>query len=143
MTEEQAQVFFDRIDLLTSTHLANWGKMNVHQMVCHCTDLIRLATGGLKAHEYGKVDPAEMIALAKARKPVPTPKGLDQVKGEGTAPCEFEADKKLLKSFISSFVGKSEEYVFFDHPYFGKLSKKEWSDLIVYHLNHHLKQFNV
>ncbi|MCA0390144.1 MAG: DUF1569 domain-containing protein [Bacteroidetes bacterium] len=28
-----------------------------------------------------------------------------------------------------------------EHPYFGNLSKKQWSRLAYIHINHHLKQF--
>ncbi|HMB63798.1 MAG TPA: hypothetical protein VKN36_12040, partial [Eudoraea sp.] len=95
MTEEQITRFFKRIDQLTPEQQPLFGKMNVNQMVCHCTDQIRLALGTLLADEYGAVDPAEIISLARSNKTVPTAKGLGQVEGGGTPPTVLDNDIKI------------------------------------------------
>lgn len=112
-------------------------------MVCHCTDQIRLALGTLEAEEYGKLSPKEVFALSNAGKTVPTPKGLDQVKGEGTKPTIFDNDVKILKEHIIGFTKLGDNFDFNEHPYFGQLSIKKWGSLTIYHLDHHLKQFGV
>ena len=35
--------FLTRIDSLTPIHKSKYGKMNVNQMVCHCTDFYHTA----------------------------------------------------------------------------------------------------
>ena len=43
--------FLDRIRQLTPNTKAKYGQMNVHQMVCHCTDFYRFVLGLLKLEE--------------------------------------------------------------------------------------------
>lgn len=94
-------------------------------MVCHCTDQIRLALGTLEAQEYGKLAPKEVFALSNAGKTVPTPKGLDQVNGEGTKPTTFDKDVKILKEHITGFSKLDDSFDFKQHPYFGQLNLKK------------------
>lgn len=143
MTEEQRTSFYQRIDSLSPEQKAHFGKMNVSQMVCHCTDQLRLALGTLKPQEYGKLTPKEIFAFYNAGKTVPTPKGMDQIAGEGTRPTTFVADIKTLKQHIAEFSKLDDNFEFGEHPYFGMLNKEKWSSLTVYHLDHHLKQFGI
>lgn len=143
MTEEQIKQFFERIDKLTLEHQPLFGKMNVNQMICHCADFFRMAKGSKKAMEYGQVDPNEIISLAKSGKSAPAPKGFGQVEGDGTKPTRLENDKKILKEYIREFSKLSDQYNYAEHPYFGQLNKKRWTGLAIYHLNHHLRQFQV
>lgn len=144
MTEEQFQEFLRRIDALTLANKPKFGKMNVHQMVCHCTDQLRLAFGTILPDEdYLKIDPKEVKELALTKKTVPTPKGLGQTEGGGTQPTTFENDLALLKAHLSDFINLSEDFEYAPHPYFGQFDKRRWTSLTIYHLNHHLSQFNV
>lgn len=143
MTEEQIKQFFERIDKLTLEHQPLFGKMNVNQMICHCADFFRMAKGSKKAMEYGQVDPNEIISLAKSGKSAPAPKGFGQVEGDGTKPTRLENDKKILKEYIREFSKLPDEYNYAEHPYFGQLNKKRWTGLAIYHLNHHLGQFQL
>jgi len=143
VTEKQIQHFYERIDKLTASQKPKFGKMNANQMICHCADFFRMATGTKKALEYGKVDPKEIISLGKSGKPTPAPKGFGQVEGDGTLPTNLENDKKILKEHIVVFSEFPDDYDYAPHPYFGQMDKKRWIGLAIYHLNHHLVQFNV
>jgi hypothetical protein len=143
LKEEQLLQFFQRIDKLTLDQKPLFGKMNVHQMVCHCADFFRMAQGTKCAEEYGKVDPEEIKLLARSGKTAPAPKGFGQVEGGGTKPTKFEKDKLILKEYILEFSKLPESYNFAIHPYFGEMDHKRWIGLAVYHLNHHLGQFEV
>jgi len=143
MTEDNVKYFISRINKLKPEQKALFGKMNVNQMVCHCTDLLRVALGILKATEYDMVDPKEIILLSKSGKPVPTPKEFDQVEGGGTKPTTLENDKKVLKELLLEFSRLEDGFSYAPHPYFGKIGKKRWNEITAYHLNHHLEQFNV
>ena len=141
MTKDRIEGFFLRIDKLTLQHKALFGKMSVHQMICHCADQIRMSLGEKKSTEYEKVDPKEIIALTRSGKTVPTPKGFGQVEGEGTKPVDFNEDKETLKKYIDRFSELPIDYEFSEHPYFGNMNRKQWESLVNYHLDHHLKQF--
>lgn len=143
MTEILIQQFFERIDNLTINSKASFGKMNVNQMVCHCTDFFKMVNGTKKANAYGKINPMEATELAKSGKTVPTPDGFGQVEGDGTQPVDLDSDKKILKEHILEFSKFSEKYEFAKHPIFGDMDYKRWNGLSIYHLNHHLEQFGV
>lgn len=142
MKDGRIQEFRERIQALNIDNQPIFGQMNAHQMLVHCADQLRLAKGEIET-EFGKLDPSEVIALAKAGKTVQAPKGLDQVKGEGTQLTSFENDKELLIELIKEFQALPDDFVFTDHPYLGKKDKVGWSKLVVYHLNHHLTQFRM
>ena len=143
MTEEEIHSFFKRIDGLDAEQKPAFGKMNAHQMVCHCADQIRLALGTLIAKEYGNLTREEIFAFSNAGKTVPTPLGMDQVVGDGTQPTTFEKDIATLRQHIVEFSELDDNFEYGRHPYFGQLTKEKWTSLTLYHLNHHLKQFNV
>ncbi|MCC9137032.1 DUF1569 domain-containing protein [Pontibacter silvestris] len=143
MTEEQIQQFFQRIDNLQPTTKALFGRMNANQMVCHCTDQIRMALGAKKAKVSEKVNPEEILLLAKAGKAIPTPEGFGQLEGDGTNPTDFDHDVWLLKEHITAFSELKDNFEYAPHPYLGQLDKKNWNNMVTYHLNHHLKQFGV
>lgn len=143
MTEEKIQLFFDRIDRLNPKQDPAFGKMNAHQMICHCADQIRLALGTFEAKEYGGLTPKEVFEYHNSGKTVPTAKGMDQVKGEGTRPTDFENDVQILKRHITEFSNLDDNFEYGQHPYFGDLTKEKWTSLTSYHLDHHLKQFKV
>jgi hypothetical protein len=142
MTEEQITILFQRIEKITNEHKASFGVMTANQMICHCTDQLRIALGTKTLGDQGTVDPLEIIKLAKTGRPVPTPKGLGQVEGDGTTPTDLENDKQILKKHITDFSKLPDDFDYPLHPYFGKIDKTRWTNLVVYHLNHHLGQFN-
>lgn len=143
MTREQIANFLQRIDKLTLDNKGTFGVMTVNQMVCHCTDQLRVALGTLTLGDQGEVDPNEIINLARTGRPVPTPRGMGQFEGDGTKPTNFDDDKEILKRYIEDFSMLPDDFDFAPHPYFGKIDKKRWVNLVIYHLNHHLCQFNV
>jgi hypothetical protein len=143
MSASDIENYFDRIDKLKANTKPKFGKMNVNQMVCHCTDQIRLALNTIKAEEYGGLTSKEVMLLANKGKTVPVAKGLGQVEGGGTQPTNLENDIVLLKQHILEFFELEKDFNFGAHPYFGKLNKEKWTRITNYHLNHHLSQFNV
>lgn len=143
---EVNQSFINRINKLSPETKAVWGKMNVAQMLAHCSVTY------------------EMIYENKH----PAPKGFMKLmlkffikgvvvnekaypKSSRTAPAFlitepkiFEAEKKRLIDYISKTQQLGEAY--FDNKEshsFGKLNKVEWNNMFYKHLNHHLSQFGV
>ena len=117
--------FLRRIDSLTPNHKAKYGKMNVHQMVCHCTDFYRIALEELTLIETPKLSKEEVQILAKERKTVPAPK-----------------DIRLLKEKMNLFFNSPKKVEFPPHFYFGFLTRVQWNETSNYHLHNHLRQFN-
>ena len=143
MKDEEIEIIFQRLDKLRSDSSPLFGKMNAHQMICHCTDQMRLVLGTFRAEEYGRLKAEEVISLSKAGKTVPAAKGLGQVEGGGTKPTIFENDIAILKQHVLDFSKLDEDFEFGIHPYFGNMNKEKWIRLTLYHLNHHFSQFGI
>ena len=139
----------NRINQLTSNNQAGWGKMNVHQMLCHCTDQLRVSLGekGAPEKQAGFFDRTVLkflvLNVISIPKNVPTSPKVDQIDGDGTPPTDFESDRKTLIEYIETFVKADDEKASTPHFKFGEMSKREWAILANKHLDHHLKQFGV
>ena len=136
----------ERINSLNESSHRLWGKMNVNQMVCHCSDQLKLAFGELPSKDVSnfllKTVLKHLILLG-----MPAPKGkvetLPEIKQGvgGTKPTTFEQDKKTLLDFIRNFQNRIEKNPNQVHAAFGELSTDQWGRLCYIHLDHHLKQF--
>ena len=89
-----------RINRLSPDSKPAWGKMNVNQMLCHCADGVKMATGELQVEDKSNfatrvfLKPLVLYVLS-IPKGVPTAKKLDQMQG-GTSPVDFEPDRREL-----------------------------------------------
>ena len=129
-----------RFQRLTSDTRAHWGKMNVSQMMLHCTRQLRVALG----HDTIKPSLVARLFGSWARKKVLDDKPFQH--SFPTAPSfiireqpDFEKTRTALLELIDQF---SATTVSNDpHPLFGIMSPEEWSRATWKHLDHHLKQF--
>lgn len=148
LKEDIKSIIINRIKGLNENCDRLWGKMTVNEMVCHCTDQIKLAMGEIKCK---KIMPSFLgkIFFYLIMLGMPTPKGKVETPDElkqgvlGTSPTSFDKDVILLLSYIENFDKLYPKGKKNPHPAFGKLSKTEWGKLIYAHLDHHLKQFGV
>ena len=135
----------ERINKLRRDSPAQWGKMNVAQMLAHSQIPLEVPLG---KHQLPKMFIMRIFGpsikkMFMADKPVkrnqPTAKSM-----RITNPKDFEQEKagliKILKEFSEvGKVGKLPDR----HPYFGKFTTEEWNTMQVKHLDHHLTQFGV
>lgn len=145
---EQAdcQHYIQRIQRLTPQSRAQWGKMNVSQMLGHCQRPFQIVDGQLKAKInpvfkflFGRSAKKEMLTKPDFRKSLPTFKEFQIVDAK-----EFENERTLLIQCIENFRNKGEAgIVNRDHGLFGTMTTEEWNILLSKHLDHHLKQFGV
>jgi hypothetical protein len=138
------QELIDRINKLSPSSKAQWGKMNVSQMLAHCQHPLRVAYGemklkrGLMSFLFGKMVKNKLV---KDEKPFD--------KGNPTAPeflvpgqFDFETEKQKLVAIIKRFGEQGPSKLSKDpHPFFGKMTEKEWDVLSWKHMDHHLRQF--
>jgi hypothetical protein len=135
-----------RIDKLTPTTQAQWGKMNVAQMLAHCCVSYEQALG-----ERTDAPPLLMRWLLRPllRRVLVGPKPYRR--NSPTAPAfvitderDFARERDRLKDYIRRFQQLGAAH--FDgraQLSIGKLSSAEWSVLMYKHLDHHLQQFGV
>jgi hypothetical protein len=133
-----------RIDKLTKDSRAEWGKMNVAQMLEHCKQPIYVATGKLELKRtfigfmFGKMAKKSLINAKTFKKNLPTDKNFI-IKGDRN----FDAAKSELMALVKGLGSGEEKIVCELHPFFGKMSMEDWDILHYKHLDHHLRQFGV
>ena len=136
-----------RIDKLTPESKAQWGKMNVAQMLAHSQAPLNV---GLGKHPLGKYNfiiraIGRMVKNKLVKDETPFKKSQPTDKSFVVADAkEFKDEQAKLKDAVKQFssVGKAGKLVG-QHPFFGALSHDEWDKLQWKHLDHHLRQFGV
>ncbi|MEO7924075.1 MAG: DUF1569 domain-containing protein [Chitinophagaceae bacterium] len=136
------QELIDRINQLTPSSQRKWGKMDVAQMLAHCQMPLGVAVGKHKLKGnfliqiIGKLVKKKLFNDQPFKQSLPTDKSFKM-----TTPKDFEKEKKELISMIKDF---SEATMSGEpHPFFGRMTKDEWSRGTWKHLDHHLQQFGV
>ncbi len=140
----QTEIMKTRIEKLQSNAAPQWGKFNVHQMICHLQDQMSYALGQKEEDtELAKGPP--MFLRNVIRLYLPMPKGKIQTLPAmlTTQPREWENDIEQVIRLIDDFPGNREKDVWPFHPFFGPLTGLDWARLTWRHNNHHLSQFGV
>ncbi|WP_082498274.1 DUF1569 domain-containing protein [Chryseobacterium sp. Leaf180] len=137
----------DRINFLSINHKSKWGRMNVAQMLEHCSLILKIATGEIciKSSNFvictlGAAAKYEMqIFNSGIPHNMPTFKKLIV-----NFDCDFESSKQHLIQSIKDYleIFKSQKLPH-SHPLFGKMTVESWGFFEYKHLDHHLKQFNI
>lgn len=139
-----AAEIISRIEKLEPTSKAQWGKMNVAQMLAHCSGPMQVYFGERKAKRglmgllFGKIAFKQLISDKPWRKSLPTAKEF-----KITGSRNFEEEKNKLLSGVHRFSTEGYTITSFIHPFFGKLSSQEYALFNYRHLDHHLQQFGV
>lgn len=139
------QKIIGRIHQLSPSSKAQWGKMNVAQMLTHCQQPLLVAYGELKLKKnfmgvlFGGMVKRMLLKEEPYKPSMPTAKQFII-----TDEREFEKEKKTLIDLIQRFSKQGPEGLRKDpHPFFGKLTAEEWNIMQWKHLDHHLRQFAV
>ncbi|HEY1678405.1 MAG TPA: DUF1569 domain-containing protein [Candidatus Sulfotelmatobacter sp.] len=132
-----------RIDRLQPSSPRQWGKMNVAQMMAHCSATLDMASGKINPPRIfiGRILGPFVRPIYTNEKPFsksnPTDKALviaDQ--------RDFSQEQQRLKQTVQQFhEGGEAKCTRHPHPFFGKLSAQDWSRGMYKHLDHHLRQF--
>ena len=131
-----------RIQHLNEQSTPLWGKMNVGQMMRHCTKWDEMAMEKTKYKQsfmgklFGKMALKQIMQDAPMKKNVPTVPSF-RIK-ETINVAEEKAKWLRLMDEYDHCTG--EGYL---HPFFGKLTKDQTGRMAYKHADHHLKQFNV
>ncbi|AIQ42126.1 DUF1569 domain-containing protein [Paenibacillus sp. FSL R7-0297] len=134
-----------RIDQLMQSTQPQWGRMDVAQMLAHCSSFQDIAMG--KSHS-----PRSWLGMliGKFAKPIfyndkPLPRNMSTIQTIMIVDKrEFEVEKEKLKQNILILQSDGPKNCNNrPHPFFGVLTSEEWGKGIYKHLDHHLKQFGV
>jgi hypothetical protein len=137
---------FARIDKLSASSKAQWGKMNVNQAMRHMSDAFDIPTGKLNP-TVAKAPPMPkwllkffLLNMAPPKGGAETFKEMNTVENNVNPP-DFEAERKNLKNKIEDFT-KCESFIP-ENKMAGKFSRNDWGKVNYNHTDHHLRQFGV
>jgi hypothetical protein len=132
-----------RINTLNENSTAQWGKMNIYQMLKHCTLWEEMLSGKIKCKRsfpgrlFGKM---ALKNFLKDEKPM--------MRNALTSPeLKVKESKGSVSSERTKWIALIEENAhfsnpYFMHPFFGKMTKEQTGYLAYKHIDHHLRQFN-
>lgn len=136
-------LMLERIERLRPDAARQWGKMNVAQMLAHCQQPLRVATGELPLRRsligilFGRLAKRKLLAPAPWKPGLPTAPEF-----KVTDERDFAREKAALLERVRKFgeagpAGLTK----LPHPFFGPMTIGEWQALQWKHLDHHLRQF--
>ncbi len=131
-----------RINSLNEKSVAQWGTMNVYQMIKHCTLWDEMVLGEQQQKQafigklFGKIALKSVLKdEAPLKRNSPTTPTL-KVKETG----DVAAEKTKWISSLDGYTQFSKEEII--HVFFGKMTKEQIGFLAYKHMDHHLRQFN-
>lgn len=133
-----------RIHSLDEASVAQWGKMNVFQMLKHCTQWEEMALGKVRYKQsflgklFGKAALKNFIRdETPVKRNLPTVPEFKIKEVSGNVAEQKQKWISLMEEY-STFANEN-----FIHPFFGKMTKEQLGRLAYKHSDHHLRQFNV
>lgn len=130
-----------RISSLQENSTPQWGKMNVYQMLKHCTLWEEMLLGkkqyrqSLLGRLFGKMALKSMLKDEPMKPNLPTVASF-----KITANGDVAAAKAEWIDLIAEHA--RQENTGFVHPFFGKLTAEQVGRIAYKHIDHHLRQFN-
>jgi hypothetical protein len=132
----------DRMQKLSASSSARWGRMNVTEMLRHLQLSARMTLGEIEVASSNKrvfqIFPFKHLILYL----LPFPKGAPtapELIPEGAA--SFEEERATLLKLLGQIGDGPTEGAGPPHPLFGPMSWREWGAVTYKHADHHLKQF--
>ena len=132
-----------RINKLDNNSHAQWGKMDVAQMIKHCRLWEEMISGELKCK---RSFPGRLVGQMVLKRFLNDEKPLGR--GAPTAPeLRVEETHLAIEAEKARWIEMLEKNAQFSnpnfvHPFFGKMTKDQVGWLDYRHIDHHLRQFN-
>ena len=142
---EATEEVISRIDKLQPSAQRQWGKMDVAQMLAHCSATLDVASGRkvLPRMLIGRILGPFVRPIFTNDKPFsrngPTDKSFVIADKR-----DFAREQEGLKARVQGFhEGGESKCTRHPHSFFGPLTPQEWARGMYKHLDHHLRQFGV
>lgn len=132
-----------RIDQLQATTQHLWGKMDVAQMMAHCSATIDVASGRIVVPRLliGRILGPFARSVFTNEKPFGK-NGPTDKKFVIADKRDFAREQERLNVCIRQFhEGGEAKCTKHPHPFFGTITPHEWATGMYKHLDHHLRQF--
>jgi len=143
--QETLNEVISRIDKLQPGSQRQWGKMDVAQMMAHCSITMDIASGRLNPPRIfiGRLIGPLFKSIYTNEKQFGKngPTGKELVVADQR---DFARERDQLKVKVRQFYeGGEARCTRRPHPFFGSLTPQAWSRGMYKHLDHHLRQFAV
>lgn len=134
-----------RLNKLEPASQRQWGKMDVAQMLAHCTAAFKVPLSEKRLPRMFLGYLLSWMIKSKMYDDQPWKKNLptspDFVMKDSK---NFEEEKKLLLELVERFYQAGPAGISkFPHPFFGHFTPTQWGQSMYKHLDHHLQQFGV
>ena len=140
---ESAAAILGRIENLRPDASKQWGKMDIAQMMAHCSAALEVATDQKRIPR---------VFIGRILGPLFKPNYYNDKpfsKGSPTAPDfvitdkrDFDKEKARLIALVKQFAdGGEAKCTTQPHSFFGPLTAEEWGIGMYKHMDHHLRQF--
>lgn len=135
------QEVLERINKLSPAAQAQWGQMDVGQMLAHCQRPLELALKNpkpgrsLMGRIFGPMAKEGVFGATPFKKNGFTPPEFKINTAE-----DFDANKAKLLALIERFAAEMPG-VSLVHPFFGPMPLNQWGEGMYKHLDYHLGQF--
>ena len=141
--QEAVDEVISRVDSLQAASQRHWGKMDVAQMMAHCSAGLDLASGRLILPRLfiGRVLGPFIKPIYTNDKPFSKNNPTDPklvVADQRDCLREQQQLKLKLREFHEGGEAKCTRH---PHPFFGEFTPHAWSRGMYKHLDHHLRQF--
>jgi hypothetical protein len=140
---DTAAEVISRIDKLQPTTQHQWGKMDVGQMMAHCSATLDVASGRvvLPRMFIGRILGPLVRPAFTSDKPYSKNAPTDK-KFVIADKRDFAREQELLKSRVRQFhEGGEAQCTKHPHSFFVPLTPQQWATGMYKHLDHHLRQF--
>ncbi len=141
---EAAAEAISRIDKLQPTTQRQWGKMDVAQMMAHCSAALDVASGRvvLPRMFIGRILGPFVRPVFTSDKPLSRNAPTDK-KFLIADKRDFAREQEQLKSRVRQFHEGEAKCTKHPHSFFGPFTPQQWATGMYKHLDHHLRQFGV
>lgn len=143
---KEINILVNRIQKLSQESVAHWGKMNVSQMLKHCTiPYVQIFNDDAPKAPFLMRTMVRLFFKKSMTNETPYKENLPTAPNFIIANSpDIEETKAELINFIHKTYKLGADY--FEgknHSTLGKLSAVEWNNMLFKHLDHHLRQFGV
>ena len=145
-SEADRAEIFARLERVRPDSARRWGRMSVHQMVCHLADANRMALGRKQATSPCGLLQRTVVKWVALYAPLRWPPGivtspeLDQLGVVATPPTDFAADLAEVAALLRIMLADTRSLTR-PHPVFGPMTEAAWLRWAYLHTDHHLRQF--
>jgi hypothetical protein len=138
------QEIADRINLLNENSNRKWGKMNVYQMLKHCTLHEEMMLGRIKIN---RVLPGLLFGRMFLKKVLKDDKPFGR-NSPTSSLLKTTSENGDIENQKREWIKRNEQYPDYTninlvHPFFGPMTREQIGFYAYKHADHHLRQFGV